>query len=100
MLNITDKIRIRKMDSRNVVVEIYVETKLRKGGTGHKWKLYGFYSSVAHALKGALNACLDYDLFYGDERVKNLDTALNELDNFKKELANKIKSFDKGCLNI
>lgn len=82
-MNITDTIRIRKYDDRNVVIEEYVTNvnpKTRKK-TSH-WKFKGFYPNV----RVALQVALDKDMLSDVEEVKTLTAYQKAIKNERQQL--------------
>ena len=101
MINITDKIRVRRLDSLNLAVEVYADYTPTKGDnkgiTSKKWKHYGYYGTLEQALRGCIRAALDYDIFYSDTKIQDLQHSIDLMDNARKEI---IEKCSKGCLNI
>ncbi len=82
-MNITNNLRIRKYDDRNVVIEEYVTNvnpKTRKE-TSH-WKLKGFYSNA----RNALQAIIDKDMLSDVEEVKTLTAYQKAIKNERQQL--------------
>ena len=98
MININDKLRIKKIDSRNLAVEIYVEIRNKKNEIRHEWKIYGFYGTLNQALRGSFNAALDCDVF--DEKIQELKDVVDKLDAAHEEFKKAIDKLNKGCLNV
>lgn len=87
-MNITDTLRIRRYDDRNVVIEEYVTNvnpKTRKETSS--WKFKGFYSNARRALQ----AVLDKDMLSDVEEVKTLTAYQKAIENEREQLKDIIK---------
>jgi hypothetical protein len=62
-VNITDTLRIRRHDDKNIVVEILTETEnKRTGEVNRSWKREGFYPTIKIALEAILRKDMLIDL--------------------------------------
>lgn len=82
-MNITDTLRIRKYDDRNVVIEEYVTNinpKTQKEASN--WKFKGFYPTA----RVALQAVIDKDMLSDVEEVKTLTAYQKAIENERQQL--------------
>lgn len=86
MITLLPTIRIRRFDTRNLVVEHYRLTEERSTKKyEYKWKTFGYYGNLQSALKGAIDlALLEYPKDAGDvqslkEYVEGLYKAIDNL---------------------
>ena len=82
-MNITNNLRIRKYDDRNVVIEEHVTNvnpKTQKEASS--WKFKGFYPNA----RSALQAILDKDMLSDVEEVKTLTAYHKAIKNERQQL--------------
>jgi hypothetical protein len=87
-MNITNNLRIRKYDDRNVVIEEYVTNinpKTQKEASS--WKFKGFYSNA----RNALQAIIDKDMLSDVEEVKTLTAYQKAIENEREQLKHTIE---------
>lgn len=85
MLKINDSLRIRKYDSKNLVIEGLKTVKRRKGGETQKWVILGYYGELNQALEGIINKKL-FDCVEKELQIKDI---LREIEEIKKEIQKK-----------
>lgn len=86
MIQINDKLRIRKLDDKNIVVEQLKTMKGKTKGLHDEWILFGYYGTLKSALKGCLNKQL-FDTVNEELQLKDIvakiENAENNIKNMK-----------------
>ena len=83
MIYINDKLRIKKLDDRNLQLEEYREGKdTHKGKATTKWRLCGYYGDLKSALLGALTK----QLFDSAENELTLKDIISRIDEARAEI--------------
>lgn len=83
MIQITDKIRITRIDKLNLQVEVLEEVNKKDGSVANEWKWHGYYGDLKSAINGALKYCL---MELATEDIKTLSELIERIDNIEKEL--------------
>lgn len=93
MIYINEKLRIAKLDERNLQLEEYrlcVDTKTKT--ESWKWKWCGYYGDLKSACLGALSKIM-FD--YADEET-TLKEVLSKIDGAREQIANAVKGVQNG----
>lgn len=93
MLQINDRLRIRKNDERNLIIEEYnmniLDQKTKEVRSGWQW--VGYYGTLQDALIGILNKQL-FDSVEEELTLKDIITKINKVENEIQDIKkNKIK---------
>ena len=84
MIQITDKIRITRLDEKNLQVEEYRKKVDPKTKTErYDWCRVGYYGDLKSAINGALKYCLNE---LTTEKIPTLSELIERIDNIEKEL--------------
>ena len=84
MIQITDKIRITRLDEKNLQVEEYRKKVDPKNKTErYAWCRLGYYGDLKSAINGALKYCL---MELATEDISTLSELIERIDNIDKEL--------------
>ena len=84
MIQITDKIRITRLDEKNLQVEEYRKKVDPKNKTErYDWCRGGYYGDLKSAIGGALKYCL---MELATEDISTLSQLIERIDNIDKEL--------------
>ena len=90
MFYINEKIRIKKMDERCLLVEILREAKDKRSGTTTvKWMSEGYYGSLKGALVSILNKKL-FDTTDEETKLTNVVRKINSAEGEIEEAVNRI----------
>lgn len=84
MIQITDKIRITRLDEKNLQVEEYrkkVDPKTKN--ERYAWCRLGYYGDLKSAIGGVLKHCL---MELATEDIKTLSQLIERIGNIEKEL--------------
>ena len=92
MIQITDKIRITRLDKLNLQLEVLEPVNKKDGTVAYEWKWKGYYGDLKSAIGGALKYCL---MELATEDISTLSELIERIDNIDKELK---KAVD-GCEN-
>ena len=93
-MQINDKLRIRKLDKDNLILEELREVKSKKLETTiKKWCWYGYYSTVKSALKSAL----DKVIFDSVEQVEQIKDLINVIDSAEQRIIAAIEKGGEQC---
>lgn len=84
MIQINDKLRIRKLDDRNIVVEQLKTIEGKTKGLHDEWILFGYYGTLKSALKG----CLDKQLFDTVNEELQLKDIISKIENVENNIKN------------
>lgn len=85
MIQINDKLRIRRFDDKNFVVEQLRDVEnLKTKTTTKKWIWCGYYGDVKTALVGVLHKCL----FDSEEEKLELKDILNKIESVVNDIKN------------
>lgn len=83
MIQITDKIRITRLDKLNLQLETLEEVNKKDGTIANEWKWNGYYGD----LKSAINGVLKYLLMeLSNEEITTLSELIERIDTIDKEL--------------
>ena len=83
MIQITDKIRITRLDKLNLQLETLEPVKKKDGTVANEWKWHGYYGDLKSAIGGVLKHCL---MELSTEDIKTLSELIERIDNIDKEL--------------
>jgi hypothetical protein len=83
MIQITDKIRITRLDKLNLQLETLEEVNKKDGTAAYEWKWNGYYGDLKSAIGGVLKHCL---MELATEDIKTLSELIERIDNIDKEL--------------
>lgn len=83
MIQITDKIRIKKLDKINLQLEILEPVNKKDGTVAYEWKWNGYYGDLKSAIGGVLKHCL---MELATEDITTLSELIERIDNIDKEL--------------
>jgi hypothetical protein len=89
MIQITDKIRIVRLDKLNLQLETLEEVNKKDGTAAYEWKWNGYYGDLKSAIGGVLKHCL---MELANEDIKTLSELIERIDNIDKELKGAIKN--------
>lgn len=87
MLQINDKLRIRKLDDKNLVIEELKTINSEKKGIHDEWRWCGYYGDLKTALSGVLNK----QLFDSVEEELTIKTIIDKIDDAKYEIIKAMK---------
>lgn len=91
-MNITDWLRIKRHDDRNVIIEIYEETKNpRTGEVNHAWKREGFYPTPRHALRSILSK----DMLIDVNQIETLTAYVAAFRNQIAQVTSEVRSYSR-----
>lgn len=76
MLQINEKLRIRKLDDKNLVIEELKTINSEKKGIHDEWRWCGYYGNLKTALSGVLKKLL----FDGVEEELTIQNVINRID--------------------
>lgn len=91
MLQINEKLRISKLDDKNLQIEQLKEVESKKLGKHKEWCWCGYYSTLKSALLGVLTKQL-FDSV--DEQTTLIDT-INTITKAENEISDAIKTITK-----
>ena len=83
MIQITDKIRITRLDKLNLQLEVLEPVNKKDGTIANEWKWNGYYGDFKSAIGGALKYCL---MSLADEEIDDLKQIIKRIDEIGKEL--------------
>ena len=83
MIQITDKIRITRLDKLNLQLETLEPVNKKDGTVANEWKWNGYYGDLKSAIGGVLKHCL---MELATEDIKTLSELIERIDNIDKEL--------------
>ena len=83
MIQITDKIRITRLDKLNLQLETLEPVNKKDGTVAYEWKWNGYYGDLISAIGGVLKHCL---MELATEDIKTLSELIERIDNIDKEL--------------
>ena len=83
MIQINDKIRIKRLDDKNLQLETLEPVNKKDGTVANEWKWNGYYGDLKSAIGGVLKHCL---MELADEDIKTLSELIERIDNIDKEL--------------
>ena len=92
MIQINDKIRIIRLDEKNLQLEEY-----RKGVNPKtkaevwSWKWCGYYGDLKSAINGVLKHCL---MELATEEISTLSELIERIDNIDKELKKAVEKYE------
>jgi len=87
MLQINDKLRIRKLDDNNLVIEVLKTINSEKKGIHDEWRWYGYYGNLQTALSGVLKKLL----FDSVEEELTIQTIINKIDDAEYKIIKAMK---------
>ena len=95
---INNKVRIRKLDASNIVVETLEIIQVGKAGqrdgtTREDWQIAGYYGTVEHALIGAQKVMLE-------KKIEENPTVKEMLDKIKESKEQILKAVKNGKVEI
>lgn len=89
MIQINDKVRIRKIDKLNLVVEEYRAIVNRKTNQEcWEWAWCGYYGDLRSALGGAIKHC---EMLLAEQEIKSLQELMTKLDEIDSDAKNAVK---------
>lgn len=89
MIQINDKVRIRKIDELNLVVEEYRKVADRKTKQDRwEWKRCGYYGDLRSALGGSIKYC---EMLLAEQEIKSLQELMTKLDEIDNDAKNAVK---------
>lgn len=89
MIQITDKLRIRRADDRNLVIEEFRDVTDPKAKTTNKqWCWCGYYGDLKTALLGVLHKAL-LDSAEEELQIKDLIKRIEKVENYIKNIKEK-----------
>lgn len=83
MIQITDKIRITRLDKLNLQLEVLEPVNKKDGTVAYEWKWHGYYGDLKLAIGGVLKHCL---MELSTEDIKTLSELVELIDKIDKEL--------------
>ena len=83
MIQITNKIRITRLDKLNLQVEVLEPVNKKDGTVANEWKWHGYYGDLKSAINGVLKHCL---MELASEDIKTLSELIERIDTIDKEL--------------
>lgn len=83
MIQITDKIRITRLDKMNLQLETLEPVNKKNGTIAYEWKWSGYYGDLKSAINGVLKHCL---MELATEDISTLSGLIERIDNIDKEL--------------
>ena len=83
MIQITDKIRITRLDKLNLQLEVLEPVNKKDGSVVNEWKWNGYYGDLKSAIGGVLKYCL---MELSTEDITTLSELIERIDNIDKEL--------------
>ena len=83
MIQITEKIRITKLDKLNLQLEVLEPVNKKDGTVAYEWKWNGYYGDLKSAIGGVLKHCL---MELATEDITTLSEIVERIDNIDKEL--------------
>jgi hypothetical protein len=92
MIKITDKIRISRLDEKNLQLEEYrkkVDPKTKN--ERYAWCRLGYYGDLKSAIGGVLKYCL---MELATEDVSTLSHLVERIDNIEKELKKAVRNIE------
>jgi hypothetical protein len=89
MIQITDKIRITRLDKLNLQLEVLEPVNKKDGTVAYEWKGNGYYGDLKSAIGGVLKHCL---MELATEDITSLSELIERIDNIDKELKGAIKN--------
>ena len=88
MIQITDKIRITRLDKLNLQLEVLEEVHKKDGTIGTAWKWHGYYGDLKSAINGVLKHCL---MGLATEDITTLSELVERIDTIDKELKKSVE---------
>ena len=89
MIQINEKIRITRLDEKNLQLEEYRNVVNKKTKEERfEWCWLGYYGDLKSAINGVLKHCL---MELANENIKTLSELVERIDNIDKELKGAIK---------
>jgi hypothetical protein len=90
MIQITDKIRITRLDDKNLQLEEYRKVVNKKTKEERfEWCWLGYYGDLKTAIGGALKYCL---ALLAKDEISTLSELIERIDNIEKELKGAIEN--------
>lgn len=86
MLQINDKLRITKVDDKNLQIEQLREIESKKLGKHSEWCWCGYYGTLQSALLGVLSK----QLFDSVQEKICISDLINKIDKYEQEIINAI----------
>jgi hypothetical protein len=83
MIQITDKIRITRLDKLNLQLETLEPVNKKDGTVAEEWIREGYYGDLKSAIGGVLKHCL---MELASEDISTLSQLIERIDNIGKEL--------------
>ena len=83
MIQITDKIRITRLDEKNLQLETLEPVNKKDGTVAYEWQWNGYYGDLKSAIGGVLKHCL---MELATEDISTLSQLIERIDNIDKEL--------------
>jgi hypothetical protein len=83
MIQITDKIRITRLDKLNLQLEVLEPVNKKDGTVAYEWKGIGYYGDLKSAINGVLKHCL---MELSTEDIKTLSELIERIDTIDKDL--------------
>ena len=83
MIEINDKLRIKRRDDRNLIIEEFVPViKKDNKRTEYKWLIYGYYGDLKMALQGVLK----HELFNIPKEKLKLQDIITKIEKIETEI--------------
>ena len=83
MIQITDKIRITRLDKLNLQLETLEPVNKKDGTVAEEWIREGYYGDLKSAIGGVLKHCL---MEIATEDISTLSQLIERIDSIDKEL--------------
>lgn len=83
MIQITDKIRITRLDKLNLQLETLEPVNKKDGTVAYEWKWNGYYGDLKSAIGGVLKYLL---MELSNEEITTLSELIERIDTIDKEL--------------
>lgn len=97
MLQITDTIRIRKFDERNLVTERYEKFQKKDGTWAWEWRAHGYHSTLEGAVRSLFcKATIDA---VGDEDAVDLELLLQRFEEARHAIIRAASDYSKSNNN-
>ena len=94
MLQITDTIRIRKFDERNLVTERYEKFQKKDGTWAWEWRVHGYHSTLEGAVRSLFRKeTLDA---VGDEETVDLKLLLQRIEDARHAVIRAAKEYSQS----
>ena len=91
MIQITDKIRITRLDKLNLQLETLEPVNKKDGTVAYEWKWNGYYGDLKSAIGGVLKHCI---MELATEDIKTLSELVERIDNIEKELKKAVSNIE------